>query len=232
MNELALFAGAGGGILASSILGHNIVCAVERDEYCIEVLIQRQNERILQPFPIWDDICTFDGKPWCGTVDLVSGGFPCQAFSSAARGRNIAEKDIWGQMLRIVREVNPRAVFAENVSKKAILRAQDDLLELGYRCEHIKLSAKDVGADHERERFWLLAYTDNYSELCRTFNAEASVVQKLRNSVWETYPGELRVSDGVAFRMDRLKALGNGQVPLVAASAWIELHKRIMNLKT
>ena len=227
MNELALFAGAGGGILASSILGHNIVCAVERDEYCIEVLIQRQNERILQPFPIWDDICTFDGKPWCGTVDLVSGGFPCQAFSSAARGRNIAEKDIWGQMLRIVREVNPRAVFAENVSKKAILRAQDDLLELGYRCEHIKLSAKDVGADHERDRFWLLAYTDDYRKLRSTEYAEAQELQELRNGVWETFPDELRVSDGVAFRLDRLKALGNGQVPLVAASAWIILNNMI-----
>ena len=227
MNELSLFTGAGGGILASSLLGHNIVCAVERDEYCIEILIQRQNDRALQPFPIWDDICSFDGRPWRGTVDLVSGGFPCQAFSSAARGRNIAEKDLWGEMCRVIREVQPRVVFAENVSERAILQAQDDLLELGYNSKYLKLSAKDVGADHERDRYWLLAYTDYYSQLCRTFNAEASVVQELRNSVWETYPGELRVSDGVAFRMDRLKALGNGQVPLVAASAWCELHNAI-----
>jgi len=229
MNELALFAGAGGGLLASSILGHNVVCAIERDEYCIEVLIQRQNERALQPFPIWDDICSFDGKPWRGTVDLVSGGFPCQAFSSAARGRNIAEKDLWGEMRRVIGEVQPRCVFAENVSERAILQAQKDLLELGYNSKYIKLSAKDVGADHERTRFWLLAYTDYYGELCRTKYAEASVLQELRNSVWETYPGELRVSDGVAFRMDRLKALGNGQVPLVAASAWCILHDSILN---
>ena len=227
MNELSLFTGAGGGLLASYLLGHNIVCAVERDEYCIEVLIQRQNERTIPAFPIWDDICTFDGRPWRGTVDLVSGGFPCQAFSSAARGRNIAEKDLWGEMRRVIREVEPRVVFAENVSEKAISQAQEDLLELGYNSKYIKLSAKDVGADHERDRFWLLAYTDYYSELCRTFNAETSVVQELRNSVWETFPEELRVSDGVAFRMDRLKALGNGQVPLVAASAWCELHKTI-----
>lgn len=227
MNELALFAGAGGGLLASSILGHNIVCAVERDEYCIEVLTQRQNERVLSPFPIWDDICTFDGRPWRGTADLVSGGFPCQAFSSAARGRNIAEKDLWREMLRVVREAEPRVVFAENVSERAILQAQDDLLELGYNSKYIKLSAKDVGADHERDRFWLLAYTDYYCELCRAKYAKTSVVQELRNSVWETYPGELRVSDGMAFRMERLKALGNGQVPLVAASAWIKLHEHL-----
>src|SRR5690606_37521384 len=101
-------------------LGHNIVCAVERDEYCVEVLIQRQNERVLTCFPIWDDICTFDGRAWNGTVDLVSGGFPCQAFSSAARGRNVAEKDLWHEMRRIAREVCPEFVFAENVSEKAI----------------------------------------------------------------------------------------------------------------
>lgn len=228
MNELALFAGAGGGLLASHVLGHNIVCAVERDEFCQHVLVQRQNDQVLQPFPIWDDICTFDGRPWKGTVDLVSGGFPCQAFSSAARGRNIAEKNLWCEMRRVVHEVCPKAVFAENVSERAILQAQTDLLEMGYNSKYVKLSAKDVGADHERERYWLLAYTDYYGELCRTEYAKAQGMQELRNSVWETYPDEFRVSDGVAFRMDRLKALGNGQIPLVAASAWCELHKVIL----
>ena len=229
MNELALFAGAGGGLLASNILGHNVVCAVERDEYCIEVLIQRQNERILPCFPIWDDICTFDGRPWKGTVDLVSGGFPCQAFSAAARGRNIASKNIWHEMRRVVREVCPHLVFAENVSERAILQAQDDLLQDGYNSKYIKLSAKDLGADHERDRFWLLAYTDYYSQLRQPKYAEAQELPKLCNSVWETYPDELRVSDGVAFRMDRLKALGNGQVPIVAAAAFCKLISSIDN---
>ena len=227
MNELALFAGAGGGLLASNLLGHNIVCAVERDEFCQHVLVQRQNDRILQPFPIWDDICTFDGRPWKGTVDLVSGGFPCQAFSSAARGRNIAEKDLWGEMRRVIREVRPRLVFAENVSEKAILQAQNDLLQDGYNSKYLKLSAKDLGADHERDRFWLLAYTDYYCQLRSAKYAEAQELPELRNSVWETFSGELRVSDGVAFRMDRLKALGNGQVPLVAAEAFVRLINQI-----
>ena len=223
MNELALFAGAGGGLLASNLLEHNIVCAVERDEYCIEVLIQRQNDRILQCFPIWDDICTFDGRPWKGTVDLVSGGFPCQAFSSAARGRNIVSKDLWSQMRRVIREVQPTFVFAENVSEKAILQAKNDLEQDGYTSKYLKLSAKDVGADHERDRFWLLAYSDNYSEFLRTKYAETQIMQKFRNGVWEAFPNEFRVSDGVAFRMDRLKALGNGQVPFVAAIAFCQL---------
>jgi DNA (cytosine-5)-methyltransferase 1 len=229
MNELALFAGAGGGLLASNLLGHNIVCAVERDGYCINVLMQRQNERVLDPFPIWDDICTFDGKPWNGTVDLVSGGFPCQAFSTAARGRNIPEKDLWYEMRRVVREVCPKFVFSENVSERAILQAKKDLEEDGYRCEYIKLSAKDVGADHIRDRFWLLAYSDNYGKLCISEYAEAPMLQELCNGVWETYPGELRVADGVAYRMDRLKAVGNGQVPIVAAVAFLRLMKKLLS---
>lgn len=226
MNELALFTGAGGGLLASHLIGNSIVCAVERDAFCQHVLVQRQNDRVLNYFPIWDDICTFDGRPWRGTVDLVSGGFPCQAFSSAAHSRNIPAKNLWGEMFRVVREVCPGAVFAENVSNKAILQAKEDLLSVGYKCEFFSLSAKDMGADHARNRFWLLAYTDDYSELCRSKYAKALVLQELCNRVWETYTDELRVPDGLAHRMDRLKALGNGQVPLVAAAAFVELHQR------
>lgn len=153
---------------------------------------------------------------------------PAKRLVQQQEVETLVKKNLWREMCRVIREVQPRVVFAENVSEKAILQAQDDLLELGFDCEYVKLSAKDVGADHERERYWLLAYTYNYGELCRTFNAEAPFLQELRNSVWETYPGEFRVSDGVAFRMDRLKALGNGQVPLVAASAWCKLHERIL----
>lgn len=228
MNELALFTGIGGGLLASNLLGHRTVCAVEQNSYCIEILVQRQNERTIPIFPIWDDICTFDGRAWNGTVDLVSGGFPCQAFSSASRGRAIAEKNLWGQMFRVVREVQPKAVFAENVSRKAILEAQNDLEAIGYKCRWLKLSAKDLGADHERERFWLLAYTNNYGEFLSSQYAETPIMQELRSSVWETFPDEFRVSDGVSFRMERFKALGNAQVPLVATVAWLRLNDLVL----
>lgn len=83
MNELALFAGIGGGILGGKLLGWRTVCAVEREPYCIQRLMQRQDEGHLDPFPIWDDVRTFDGNPWRGLVDVVSGGFPCQDISCA-----------------------------------------------------------------------------------------------------------------------------------------------------
>lgn len=228
MNELHLFAGAGGGLLASHLLGINTVCAVERDDYCQHVLIQRQNEGVLSPFPIWDDVRTFRGEPWRGTVDLVSGGFPCQAFSSAASGRNVASKDLWCEMRRIIGEVRPHLVFAENVSEKAILRAQEDLLEDGYNSIFRKISCADMGADHIRERFWLLAYTDMYRQLCRAEYAKTQVVPQFRAGVWTTIPDELRVDDGVAHRVDRLKAIGNGQVPIVAATAFLRLYSIAM----
>lgn len=226
MNELALFTGVGGGVLGSLLLGNNIACAVERDEWCRHVLVQRQNEGVLPAFPIWDDICTFDGKPWRGTVDLVSGGFPCQAFSSAARGRNIPEKDLWGEMFRVIREVCPTLVFAENVSEKPILKAKEDLEGIEYRVEYIKLSAKDVGADHIRARYWLLAHSDHYGELCSSVDAEAQWLPELCNGFWESEPCQHGVVDGVAYRVERNRAVGNGQVPLVAAVAF----KRLVNM--
>ena len=86
LNELALFAGAGGGILGGKLLGWRTVCAVEWGQYPASVLCARQNDGLLPPFPIWDDVQTFDGKPWRGIVDVVSGGFPCQDISAAGGG--------------------------------------------------------------------------------------------------------------------------------------------------
>ena len=91
MNELALFAGAGGGILGGHLLGWRTVCAVEWEAYPASVLCARQNDGLLPSFPIWDDVQTFDGKPWRGIVDVVSGGFPCQDISVAGGGTDLME---------------------------------------------------------------------------------------------------------------------------------------------
>jgi len=220
MNELALFTGAGGGLLASEMLGWKTVCAVELDWYCRCVLVQRQNDRFFKSnFPIWDDIRTFDGRSWRGRIDVISGGFPCQAYSKAAAGKNTAD-DLWREMRRIVADVAPRYVFAENVSRVAIDQAADDCESMGYKTKAIELSAADMGADHIRSRCWLFAYSDNDGELLRSVNAKTRWMQKLGESVWENYPESLRMADGMAYRMDRLKAIGNGQVPLCAATAW------------
>ena len=222
MNELALFAGAGGGILGGQLLGWRTVCAVEWEPYAACVLAARQNDGLLPTFPIWDDVQTFDGKPWRGIVDVVSVGFPCQAYSTAAAGRNTAD-DLWNEMRRVVADVAPTYIFAENVSRVAIDNAANDCESMGYKTKAISLSAKDLGADHVRERFWLLAHSNHNGELLRTINAEMGILQELGKSIWESYAESSRMDDGVSARMDRIKATGNAQVPVVAATAWLIL---------
>ena len=162
MNELALFAGAGGGILGGKLLGWKTICAVEWEPYPTSVLITRQNEGILAPFPIWDDVCTFDGRPWRGRVDVVSGGFPCQDISAAGKGAGIdgARSGMWSHMARIVREVGPRFVFVENspmLTSRGLGRVLGDLAAMGYDARWGVLGAVDAGAPHKRDRIWIVA---------------------------------------------------------------------------
>ncbi len=224
MNELALFAGIGGGILGSQKHGWQCVCAVEIDPYCRSVLMARQNEGLLLPFPIWDDVCTFDGIPWRRIVDVVSGGFPCQDISSAGKRAGIEgeRSGLWSEMHRIVGEVRPRYVFVENVAAllvRGLDRVLADLAALRYDCQWGVLGAADVGAPHQRNRLWLLA-TDAAGK-----RLEGAGMPKIHSIVsgdagtWPIEPDVDRVAYGVPFRVDRLKALGNAQVPQCAAAA-------------
>lgn len=116
-------------------------------------------------------------------------------------------------------EVEPRYVFAENVSTRAIEQAAHDLAEMGYQADMLPLSAADLGADHIRERYWLLAYADDKSELHRCFHAKVAECKSVCESIWKTKPDDSRLDDGLAGRMERYTATGNGQVPAVAAAA-------------
>ena len=284
IREMALFAGAGGGILGGHLLGWKTVCAVEWEPYPACVLVARQNDKILPPFPIWDDVQTFDGKPWRGLVDVVSGGFPCQDISSAGRGAGIdgEKSSMWKHMARIVGEVRPRLVYVENsplLIKRGAALVISDLTALGYDCQWCIVSAADCGAPHKRDRFWLVGNTNDYGQTTakvsrgfaqggdsdKTWQEQASELErsgeqygKLVNTVserrcsrdskrqdaedarqrptdtrnnkgrvggWDIEPNVGRVANGVAARVDRLKAIGNGQVPVVAATAFNILNK-------
>jgi DNA (cytosine-5)-methyltransferase 1 len=219
MNELHLFAGAGGGILAGRLLGHRCIGAVERKPYRQRVLMQRQRDGMLPAFPVFSDIRTFDGRPYRGRADVVAGGFPCQAYSSATAGKSTAD-DLWPEMLRVVADVAPRYVFAENVQQRAIDRAADDLEAMGYAVRCVALSAADMGGDHIRKRYWLLAHADMHGELRGTEHAEMAECPIFRPGVWQTEPDKPRMADVLASWVDRLEATGDGQVPIVAATAW------------
>ena len=224
LNELALFAGAGGGILGSRLLGWRTVCAVEIEPYCREVLLRRQEEKILEPFPIWDDIRTFDGKHWCGKVDIITAGFPCQPFSSAAHGRNI-KNSLWEEAVRVIEESKVQFVLLENVlgAKKILPKCKVDLEGMGFNVvPPLEVEASYVGAPHKRRRFWILAHANNSGKSVGTeYDETRGMSTPCRNeTTWWDYPRVAGIYDGDAHRMDRIKATGNAQVPAVVSAAW------------
>ena len=244
MNELALFAGAGGGILGGSLVGFRTVCAVEIEPYAASVLVARQNDGIFPPFPIWDDIRTFNGKSWCGIVDVVSGGFPCQDISVCkkdAAGIDGARSGLWKEMARIVCEVRPRFVFVENSPAlliRGIERVLGDLASMGYNARWGVLGAGAVGSVCEGERIWIIAFEANstvlegldipeyikpYSEESRRRQYTRAIGAMLSQ---DDYSIVKRNSYVVAGAMGRLKSIGNGQVPAVAAKAWRVLRQK------
>lgn len=162
LRELALFAGGGGGILGGKLLGWKTVCAVEWEPYAASILAMRQNDGILSPFPIWDDVQTFDGRPWRGRVDVVSGGFPCQDISVAGKGAGIdgERSSMWSHMARIIDEVRPQYAFVENspmLVGRGLTRVLSDLAKIGYDARWTILGAHHVGAPHKRDRIWIVA---------------------------------------------------------------------------
>jgi len=237
MNELALFAGAGGGILGGKLLGWRTVCAVEWDTYAAGVLLARQNDGLLRPFPVWDDVQTFDGRPWQGSVDVVSGGFPCQDISAAGKGAGIdgERSGMWFHMARIIGEVQPGFVFVENspmLTSRGLGRVLGDLAALGFDAEWGVLGAAAIGAPHQRERIWVAAHAagrrlEGWFDSEPGFPSELVAPKWLRESPIDAAKRILGMDDGLAGRMGGLKAAGNGQVPQCAAEAWRRLRRRM-----
>lgn len=289
---LDICAGSGIGSAAFEALGFcQTVCYVERDAYCQRLIEQRMQDGWLAPAPIWDDLRTFDGRPWCGLVDFVFGGIPCQPHSLAGkRGGAADERDLWPDFWRVVCEVGPRLVLVENVPGMlssdggAVMgRILGDLAAGGYDAEWDCIPAAAVGAPHRRDRVWLVAYArstpdgqqhshegerrdlpqpnsqladatgdrqsatrdtaGHVEHTCqrRQQNVADTQVQPLRPGLcageqagqwgrrpcdgggegpagwWELESDVDRVADGVAARVDRLRTIGNGWVPQVAA---------------
>ncbi len=165
MNHFSLFAGIGGIDLAAEWAGFHSAGQCEIDEYCNKVL-----QKHWPDVPKWSDIVELTGeeiKQKCGSISLLSGGFPCQPFSAA--GKRKGEKDeryIWPEFLRIVREVEPRWILAENVrgllsinSGRTFRRILGDLAEAGYGVGWLCYGASDVGAPHRRERIFIVGYS-------------------------------------------------------------------------
>jgi DNA (cytosine-5)-methyltransferase 1 len=241
LRELALFAGAGGGILGGILLGWECVCAVEINPEARKSLLARQRDGCLRKFPIWDDVRTFDGKPWRGHVDVISGGFPCQDISPAGKGAGIdgERSGLWAEFARIIGEVRPRYVFVENSSAltvRGLGRVLGDLAALGYDARHGVVSAASAGCGHVRERIWIFAQprAQRWTWLLRGVEGEriksryywpsdaldtrCATLRGLEQRLGE--PAIFGTDDGLADRVDRLALAGNGQVSRVVRVSW------------
>ncbi len=163
---ISLCAGVGGLDLGLHIAepGYRTVCYVERNSYAAATLVARMADASLDQAPIWDDLKTFDGRPWRGRVHILTAGYPCQPFTlSGLRKGDDDPRHLWPDVARIADEIGPEWLFFENVPGHLTLGLQDvcaDLQGLGYRVAARVVSAAEVGASHTRERVFILAHAN------------------------------------------------------------------------
>lgn len=224
IKEFHLFAGIGGGIYGGMILKHHCVGGVEIDRYCQTVLKQRQADGWMEKFPIYEDICKLRGEDIKGKFDILCGGFPCQAFSYAAHGNNIEEKNLWPEMFRIVKESDAPIVFGENVTIEAIDMARKDLESVGYTVERCRVACMDLSADHKRPRFWLLAVKDK--DVLKKIAEHLHTLPKLTADFWKVNPFDIEYPAEVPVLAPQKRGVGNAQAPIAAAVAFYVLVNR------
>ena len=191
----------------------------EIDPYCQKVLRKHWPD-----VPIYEDIRELDGKQYEGSVDIVTGGFPCQPFSTAGqRLGHDDERDLWPEMFRVIQECRPDFVVGENVAGFINMALDDVLLDLegiGYTAEAIAIPACAVNRPHRRERVWILAHTMQGK---RSMGWDAPGGRwKPKQISWygvgekEATPRVVGKFDGISNGLDRIRALGNAIVPQVA----------------
>lgn len=241
-----LFAGAGGGLYADLILGHEPVLAVEWDDHAAACLQQREREGWWPGLHVHQgDVQLFDFTPWAGRVDSIHAGWPCQDISVAGNGAGIdgERSGLWREVKRAATEARPGELFLENspaIVNNGLDRVAADLSELGYVYRWCLLPAASVGAVHLRLRWWCLARRadanrDRFQRFdpCSSpataqqeeWSDVARVAREIQRGERDRVPESWIVgkANAVADRKHRTRCLGNGQVPLQAATAYILL---------
>lgn len=208
MNVLDLFSGIGGFSLGLERAGMRTVAFCEIDPFCRRVLAKHWPN-----VPCYPDIREIGA---IRSIGLVCGGFPCQPFSTASRGRRVAA-DLWPEMLRVIALTRPTYVIAENVQEAAIANAAQALSRLGYATYYRRISGADCGADHQRDRWWVIAYPYAQGELRGAIDAEVAKLPALCRGLWgpENYARAIRVPDGFSHRMDSPAPIGNAVIPQI-----------------
>lgn len=245
----SLFSGIGGFDLAASWMGWENVFQVEKDDWCRKVLAKN--------FPKtkrYGAIEDFDGNEYNRTIDILTGGFPCQPLSKA--GKRKGRKDprfLWPEYFRLVKQIDPYIVVAENVfgllnrEGGAIFEEICSQMEsVGYEVQACVIPASGASAWHKRDRVWITCIKAD------TFYSYANSQRFYRTKFYEqretelqheqislpgslVSPGILTGTDarvfgnpnGLSNRVDRIKGLGNAIVPQVAFEIFKAIEKTI-----
>ena len=209
MYYLDLFAGIGGFALGAYNAGWRFDRHYfsEIDPWCCKLYARRFPDAV----PLGDirEIKELPPGEW-----IITGGFPCQPFSTASRGRKTAT-DLWPEMLRVIRLAKPRWIIAENVERAPIAKAISDC-RYEYECEVYKIPAAAVGAAHYRDRYWMVAHANSEGKSHVSVHEKVEGLQVLPRLGEEIDPSSVGKNDGLSGRMDRLRGLGNAIVPQIA----------------
>ncbi len=223
-----LYAARGGSILADLILGHDPVFALEIEPDRCALLEQRRADGWWPNLHVEHaDARTWSGAGWHGRMDLLSASVPCPQWSSARRGAGDPE-DLVGPTCRVIGEIRPRWVMLECVPafKREHARVRRLLGTHGYTLSRpLLLDASAVGAPISRLRYWALGCADYQGESVLPVDDEVAGLPSPSPLCWEPDPRGVRMADGMADRVQRLEAVGDGVVPLCKAAAYILLRR-------
>ena len=252
MRELSLFSGCGGGLLGTYLLGWKPIGYVEFNDYCQRVIRQRIDDGILPIAPIFGDVREFlqsgAAREYRGFAQVVTGGFPCQPHSRG--GKQLAgddDRDMWPATLGVISEVQPEWCLLENVpgiiDTGYVWRVIADLATCGYVGLSTHLSALGLGANHQRDRVWFVAQrADLFQEriqrgIGKTIRWQSALswgedVRRITaQRVGPNLPASrlCRSCNDVADYVERISAIGNGQIPTVVAAVWQILTEDLNN---
>lgn len=235
LKHASLFSGIGGFDLAAKWMGWENKFYCEIDPFCRKILNYHFND-----LKSYENIKETDFREWRGKIDVLSGGFPCQPFSTAGKRKGTEdERYLWPEMLRAIREIKPKWVVGENVrgllswNEGMVLETVNtDLENEGYETEYFLLPACGVNAPHQRYRIFIIAHrTETRSNDVHDSRKNAIYTDKhntshLRETTWENFPTQSPLCgrddglstelDGIAvskWRTESVKAYGNSVVP-------------------
>lgn len=237
---------AGIGLGLKRVFGKRLrtIAYSELEGYAQANLISKMEQGLLAQAPIWSDIKTFPCEEFYGLVDIFSAGYPCQPFSLAGeRGGADDPRHLWPFIQRAIRIIQPRFCFFENVRGHLTLGFKDvchDLAELGYTVVAGLFTAAECGAEHKRERLYILAHSQHGrlergrlpgmdGEMCGTnIYAPAATSIPICKGIWEDSPERIL---GIPYdrknRVERLRLCGNAVIPETAELAFRTLYAEL-----